>query len=226
MQRITGIAREATSPVKHCQDVARDELAWREVVLDDEVPLGGLFGTPLLVENPARRASSAPPGFARDQRAMKIWAERGCARLVRDGPDLARARQHFLRRAAALGYRRTPNPMLRLLAAGRMLRPERAALCWQVDLPCGTAEVRLVSRTWVPAQMRPAETDTRVLGVAISRLALDDREVALDSPALKDGWLAPERGWRWTDGAGVVPVGAARRLTFELVMAGEYWAGR
>jgi hypothetical protein len=156
--------------------------------------------------------------------ARAVWAKGGCAPLVLAGEALARARRHFLRRAAALGYRRSRDPMLRMLADGCPLRAELAGQLWQVALPPGAQAVLLASRTWVPAHMRPREHDTRVLGVAITRLVLDGREVALDSPALAEGWQPPEPGWRWTGGAGVVPVAGARMLAFELAMMGEYWA--
>ena len=156
--------------------------------------------------------------------ARAIWAEKGCAPLVLEGPLLAQARRLFLRRAATLGHRRTRNPALRVICGGRALAAQVAGPRWQVALPERVAEVRLVSRVWVPAHMRPQETDTRQLGVAIARLTLDGREVALESPALTQGWHPAEPDWRWTDGAGVLPVAGARVLAFDLAMVGEYWA--
>ena len=156
--------------------------------------------------------------------ARAIWAEKGCAPLVLEGPALAAAKRLFLRRAAALGHRRTRDPRLRVVAGTRALRAEICGERWQVALPAGTRAVRLLSRVWVPAHMRPHETDTRALGVAIARLALDGREVALDSPALAEGWLPAEPDWRWTDGAALLPVAGARVVAFDLAMAGEYWA--
>ena len=166
-----------------------------------------------------RRPDLGPEALAR-----AIWAEKGCAPLVLEGEAVARARRLLLRRATALGHKRTGNPALRVLAGARALKAQRAGTRWQVALPAGLAGVRLVSRIWVPAHMRPEETDTRALGVAIARLALDGREVALDSPALAEGWHPPEPDWRWTDGAAVLPVAGARLLAFDLAMAGEYWS--
>ncbi len=77
---------------------------------------------------------------------------------------------------------------------------------------------------WVPAHMRPHENDTRRLGIAVARVALDGREVSLDSPALQLGWHPPEAEWRWTDGDAVLPVAGARVLAFDLAMVGDYWA--
>ncbi len=155
--------------------------------------------------------------------ARAVWAESACAPLVVEGPALERARRHFLSRAATLGHRRTREPALRVLAGGRTLSAECSGPTWQVALPIGTAEIRISSRVWVPAYMRPHENDARPLGVAIARLSLDGREVALDSPALTQGWHPPESEWRWTDGGGVLPVSGARVLAFDVAMVGEYW---
>jgi hypothetical protein len=83
--------------------------------------------------------------------------------------------------------------------------------------------VQLCSRTWVPAQMRPPETDTRRLGVAIDRLWLDERDVSLDSPGLATGWHAPEAVWRWTDGDATLAVAGARDVRFRIASTGSYW---
>jgi hypothetical protein len=71
--------------------------------------------------------------------------------------------------------------------------------------------------------MRPAENDTRSLGVAIARLWLDRREVSLASPGLTAGWHMPEPGWRWTDGDALLALAGVRELAFELAMTGSYW---
>jgi hypothetical protein len=164
------------------------------------------------------------PDLAGQAAARATWAARGCAPLVLDGPTLARARRHFLQRAAALGHRRTRNPALRVVACDRSLHAELNGARRQIRLPASVTQVWLISRTWVPAYMRPTEDDARILGVAVARMWLDAREVALDSPALMQGWHTPEAGWRWTDGVGVLPVAGARRLEFDLAMVGEYWA--
>jgi hypothetical protein len=85
--------------------------------------------------------------------------------------------------------------------------------------------VTLRSRAWTPAEMQPDSDDTRRLGVAVARLLLDGRLVALDSPALAAGWHAPEADGRWTDGAAGIPVAGVRCLAFDVAMAGRYWRG-
>jgi hypothetical protein len=96
---------------------------------------------------------------------------------------------------------------------------------WSADLHPGQTPARLVSRCWVPAHVRPDASDTRVLGVAISRLWLDRREVSLESAGLYAGWHAPERELRWTDGNATLAVAGVRHLAFEVAMIGCYWKG-
>jgi hypothetical protein len=83
--------------------------------------------------------------------------------------------------------------------------------------------VALCSHIWTPAHTDPGSDDTRTLGIAIGRLALDGRDVSLDSPALNTGWQEAESDWRWTDGAGVIPVHGVRSLAFDVVLTGRYW---
>lgn len=80
-----------------------------------------------------------------------------------------------------------------------------------------------MSRVWSPAHVRVDTDDVRTLGVAVSRLWLDRREVELDSMVLASGWLAPEPDWRWTNGNALLTVGGACVLEFEVAMTGCYW---
>ncbi len=155
--------------------------------------------------------------------ALQTWAARACAPLVRDGAALARVRQRLLTRAKTLGHAITRDAGLRVLADGAELavRHDGGLLC--VSLPPGATTLRLHSRTWVPAQMRPAETDSRRLGIAIARLYLDGRAVALDSPGLTTGWHAAEPHGRWTDGGGILAVTGLREVAFVLADDGQYW---
>jgi uncharacterized protein YndB with AHSA1/START domain len=49
------------------------------------------------------------------------------------------------------------------------------------------------------------------------------REAALDSPALREGWHAPEPGWRCTTGDAAIAVAGVRHLAFQTAIAGRYW---
>jgi hypothetical protein len=161
------------------------------------------------------------PDFS--QRAMNVWARNACAPLVLDGPAVIAARKAVQRRATALGFFRTADAGLRVLADGVPVAAYRDGAMCSVRLPAGTRDVRLLSNIWVPAHMRSAESDTRTLGVAVSRLWLDGREVALDSPGLCAGWHAAEPGLRWTDGDARIAVADARAISFSVAMTGCYW---
>jgi len=159
------------------------------------------------------------PDFAR-----RVWAAEGCAPLATEGAAVMRARRLLLRRARALGHHVSAQPALQVFADGQALRAKRSGRRWQVRLPERTGLVHLRSRCWVPAEMQLAGTDTRRLGVAISRLWLDGRLVTLESPGLMSGWHATEPGWRWTDGDAALAPAGARTLAFELAVTGRYWS--
>jgi hypothetical protein len=165
----------------------------------------------------------AAPGELHPDFARRIWSERGCAELVLAGPRLAAARRSVLARAEALGHCLTPAPQLAVLADGRVLPASIANDTWHVAVPATVRRIRLVSRSWVPCETRPDGQDARKLGVAISRLWLDGREVSLESPGLCDGWHAPEPAWRWTDGDAGLAIAGVRMLSFTVALTGSYW---
>jgi hypothetical protein len=71
--------------------------------------------------------------------------------------------------------------------------------------------------------MRPDDSDTRVLGIAVGRLWRNGLAVSLDSPGLAAGWHAAEPAWRWTDGDARIDVAGARELRLLVAMTGCYW---
>ena len=154
----------------------------------------------------------AHPDFARAVRDRNA-----CAELVWQGPALAVVRARLAARAWLLGWALTDEPDLHVVAGGRSIRPATRDGALVFDLPADVAEIRLRSRSAVPAHLLPDNADTRVLGVAIARLRLDGVPVPLDGPALGDGWLPPEPGLRWTSGAATLRTDGARRL--EIVTA-------
>ncbi|MDE2576894.1 MAG: Hint domain-containing protein [Rhodospirillales bacterium] len=162
------------------------------------------------------------PDFARD-----IWATQACARLVLDGPVLIRTRARLLARALTLGHRLTRDPALILRAGGERLAPritDDGTLSFA--LPPGTRVAHLLSRHAVPAHLRTADADHRRLGVAVARIALDGRAVALTDARLGAGWHAAEGDWRWTDGAARLATGGAGRLTLHTLDLLAYWSAR
>jgi hypothetical protein len=172
------------------------ELPTHDILLAENLPAESFLDT-------GNRAAFAGgltalhPNFAR-----ATWAARGCAPLLTDGPAVAGAHAHLLARAGALGHALGSDPGLRAR--------------WS-----GTGTLRLLSRTWVPADL--GEPDARRLGVAVARLALDGVPLALDDPRLATGWHAAEADWRWTDGAATLLTGGARSVTFDLATPGRYW---
>jgi serralysin len=158
----------------------------------------------------------------------------GCAPLVTVPSRVRPIWRLLAERAANIGHppampEATHDPELRLRVDGRLLRPvltsdDRCVFA----LPPGTRDVRLMSRAARPTETRPWVDDSRRLGVRVSRIRLTDHttltEVALDSPALGEGWWAMETEGpgvaRWTSGDArmLLPPGSTmgRVLTFWL----------
>jgi hypothetical protein len=161
----------------------------------------------------------AHPDFSRAVRDRDA-----CAPLVWQGPALAAVRARLAARAWRIGWALTEQPDLRVIAGGRTIRPTAQDGAFAFALPANAGDICLRSRSTVPAHILADNTDTRVLGVAVTKLAFDGRQVPLDCDALGGGWLAPEAGLRWTNGAAMLRADGARRL--ELGLAGlrlPYW---
>jgi hypothetical protein len=203
------------------------ELSSHEVILAEGLPCESYLDT----GNRGAFANGGGTAILHPDFALKHWKSKGCADLVLDGPNLEAARSVLLAQAEALGHRLTSDPELDVIVGSHSLRPIIAGKTWRITLPPKAGTVRLVSRTWVPAHTRAGETDTRLLGVAVSRLWLDGREVSLDSPGLVSGWHAPEPAdsedaaakWRWTNGDAWLALAGVRELAFDVVMTGSYW---
>ena len=195
------------------------ELAEHNVLYAEGVPVESYLDT-------GNRSAFANGGAAIDLHAdfvCHIWETKSYAPLVLRGPKLATAKRRLLAQAAALGLATTRDPSLTLSANGKPLKAEVDGRTWRVRLPKAARSVRLISRVWNPAHMEPDANDARSLGVAISQLRLDGREIELDDPRLTRGWHAPEQVWRWTDGDGWIGTEDAHDLAFEVPMTGSYW---
>jgi V8-like Glu-specific endopeptidase len=159
------------------------------------------------------------PDFAR-----RVWQAEGCAPLLTEGPSVIALRRRLLARARRRGHRLTNDPSLVVCGEdGRPLIARRDGRHWRVAIPAGLATLRLRSRSFVPAEVRPDGRDARRLGIAVSRLWLDGRAADPASPALARGWHEAEPGWRWTDGDAQVPVAGLHELAFEVALLGDYW---
>jgi hypothetical protein len=113
----------------------------------------------------------------------------------------------------------TADPALHINVDGRSIAPVSFANGrYTFVLPRADATVRLISRDAVPSATRPWIADDRHLGVLVRSLTLRSggsvQSIALDNPALTDGWWAAE--WhnptalrRWTNGNAALPVAQA-----------------
>jgi hypothetical protein len=163
--------------------------------------------------------------------ALRIWEAEACAPLVYDGAKVEAARRLLLDRAATLGHATTRDPDLRLLAAGRELRPEVHGRTHRFHVPEVARGVRLLSRSAVPAEAWTDSTDHRRLGVALSRLVYDGRVIPLADPRLGSGWHDVERAgddavWRWTDGDAAAALQGGHVLDIEVALTARYWLER
>jgi hypothetical protein len=113
----------------------------------------------------------------------------------------------------------TPDPLLAVIAGDAVLAAERDGDRFRVALPDGAGQVRLLSRSLVPAATDATATERRRLGVAIADLSLDGDALPADDARFLSGWHAPEPGpadRRWTDGNATLATGGARLLEFAL----------
>ncbi|HEY4173505.1 MAG TPA: Hint domain-containing protein [Rhodopila sp.] len=121
----------------------------------------------------------------------------------------------------------TDDPDLHLLAGTRRIDPVAVqGRVYTFVVPPGDAPIRLSSRSACPREARPWIADDRRLGAMVQGLAHrgrdDIRVVALDHPALQQGWWDVEwddgRFGRWTDGnAELLNLGAG---VLEVVLSG------
>lgn len=195
------------------------ELAVHDVILAEGLPCESYLDT-------GNRAAFSNGGAAvqlHPDFALRLWEAKACAPLVLKGAQLVAVRRRLLAETAALGFAMTDDPALTAFARGRPLPAETDGRIWRVRLPAAAQRVRLLSRVWIPSQMRPDEEDARQLGVAIRRIWLDGREVSLESESLLSGWHAPEPELRWTDGSAALACAGVRELAFAIAMPATYW---
>ena len=76
-------------------------------------------------------------------------------------------------------------------------------------MPAGARQLRLVSRSSVPADLDPANPDRRRLGVCLAALSLRDDSFTLDlAPSyagFTTGFHPAHAGQLWTDGNALLP---------------------
>jgi glycosyltransferase involved in cell wall biosynthesis len=76
-------------------------------------------------------------------------------------------------------------------------------------VPARTPEIRIASRSVVPAELDPDQQDRRRLGIGVRairiRTATLDIEIGPEEESLDEGFYTREPGLRWTDGLALVP---------------------
>ena len=108
----------------------------------------------------------SPADRAREY-ALSVWQKDACAPLVVAGPQLHAVRAMLLKRAQEMGHVMTSEPNLRLSVDGVEIDPEEIEGRYRFQIPEGTADIRLLSRSGVPAHMTADGTDYRTLGVGM-----------------------------------------------------------
>jgi hypothetical protein len=135
-----------------------------------------------------------------------------CAPVLTGGPIVDAAWRRLLDRAGARpGLVLTEEPDLHVLADGRRVdgrhMPNGHCL---FDLPRRPRELRVVSRSAVPAELGLAR-DPRVLGVAVREVRLWQgtklRVLEAADASLAEGFhtFEPDNLWRWTSGDAALP---------------------
>ena len=128
-------------------------------------------------------------------------------------------------------WRRTGSGDLHLLVDGAVVYPSMiAGNSYSFDIAERTGEIRIVSRSVVPAQIEAASADRRRLGVAVAGFTLRGNGLSVDVLAgeklLADGFYAADGGHRWTNGSAQFPTAllalmdGAFSVTVQLVATG------
>ncbi|KQT57040.1 hypothetical protein ASG52_02900 [Methylobacterium sp. Leaf456] len=134
-----------------------------------------------------------------------------CRPLRESGALVDALRERLSERAETLGWTLVETPLaeLRVVADGRVLRPESDGLCARVRLPADAREVWLECETSVPAHLG-GSGDDRALGLCLAALTADDglsvrRTLPAESAELDEGFHASGEGHRWTTARARVP---------------------
>jgi hypothetical protein len=134
------------------------------------------------------------------------------APIVTNGPLVAALWQRLLRRARPRApIPLTEDPDLHLLVDGARVAPSLARHgIHAFEIAAGATQVRIGSRNDIPSELG-LNHDQRRLGVAVQRIVLHQPGLKLaidaESSALDTGFQQYEggSGFRWTDGAGLIP---------------------
>jgi collagen type I/II/III/V/XI/XXIV/XXVII alpha len=195
------------------------ELESHDVMLVD----GMMAESFLDVGNRTAFSNGGEPVMLHPDFAKKIWDAEACAPDLPKGEELTQLRQRLLDRVMPLGHALTDDSDICVLAGKRRIRPIEVAEGFRFNLPKGTNIVQIESRRFRPNEMRADGDDSRLLGVGVLSLKLDDTHIALDDARLTAGWHPPEDGLRWTQGEATLQTQGARTLTLRLFRGQHYW---
>jgi hypothetical protein len=198
------------------------ELESHDILLAEGLPAESYLDT----GNRGAFANGGGAVLAHADFAPRIWETQSCAPLVLSGAALAPAKTRLLVRALALGFALTTDPDLRLIVDGQTVRPDIEGSTWRFALPDGAREIRLASRSVVPAFVSAESADHRRIGVAVAGLRVDGEEVQAGDPRRASGWHEAEEDWQWTNGDAGLACAGARRVEVTLVLFQPYWDTR
>ena len=196
------------------------ELPAHDVILAEGLPAESYLDT----GNRAAFENGGPALHLHPDFALRVWDAEACAPLVRDGAALQAVRSQLLACAEVLGHAMTGDADVRVMVGQQEIRPEIDGRSLRFRIPALAQAARLVSRAAIPAQVKDDSTDHRRLGIAVARIAIDGRPIALHDPRLGHGWHTPEAAWRWTDGDATLALTGV--LDIEIALTERYWAPR
>ena len=151
------------------------------------------------------------------------WSDT-CLPLVKGGVEVARVKTALLERLGSFGCVATSEADIHVMADRKRIEPIKlGARRFAFVLPRGCVDIRLKSRTFIPAYTRPESIDDRSLGICIKRLQIDGEAIALESEALLSAsWHGLETDQRWTRGSAPLPANS-RLVVIDLAAPGRYW---
>jgi hypothetical protein len=134
-----------------------------------------------------------------------------CAPRIAGGDELARIRFEMDSRLEMFGFTTSFDPDLQLMVNGRPVAAEHTnGNVYRFRLDEAPGDVRIVSRSSIPAEIDVSSIDIRQLGVNVSRIILENDSLCIvvghNNPSLVDGFHEAEVTHRWTDGDARIPV--------------------
>ena len=196
---VNGVTVIADNTIRHVT-YHHIELARHDVVLAEGLPAE----TYLASGNRQNFESDAAPVVLHPDFAAAS-RKNACAPLLTNGRIVTAARQRLLDRALALGFAVTGDVDLVVRSGLERIWPSESddgELLFV--LPAKARQVQLLSGTGVPAEISADPDDRRLLGVAVTGLALIAggvrHRIPLDDAA-HEGFHEYEAGHRWTKGA-------------------------